>query len=120
VIELPTIHTIISVLDNRYAISSIRVPDKTRNMKMIGNRNINVNGRMIIGLDIFLLIYIFINMRIMAEVINIADHMPKMYLTESTIGDLIRCPSSRKPKKKNVINKKDHVISPTFQICRFL
>ena len=56
----------------------------------------------------------------MAEVKNIADHMPKMYLTDSKNGDLVRCPSSRTPKNKNVINKKDHTNSPTFQICRFL
>ena len=114
------IHTIFSVLDIIYLISSVLVPEKMRNMKMIGNRNINAKGRMIIGLDIVFLIYSFIKMKIMAEVINIADHMPKMYLTESKIGELVRCPSSRIPKKKKVINKKAHVNSPTFQICRFL
>lgn len=87
---------------------------------MIGNRNINAKGRMIIGLVNVFLIYSFINMKIMAEVINIADHMPKMYLIVSRTGDLFRCPSSRIPKKKNVINRKAHVNSPTFQICRFL
>jgi len=56
----------------------------------------------------------------MAEVINIADQIPKMYLKDSKIGNWVRCPSSRTPKKKNVINKKAQVISPTFQICRFL
>src|SRR5665811_1235503 len=91
-----------------------------RNMKMIGNRNINAKGRIIIGLEIVFLIYSFINMKIMAEVINIADHVPKMYLTESKNGDLVRCPSSRTPKKKNVINKKDHTNSPTFHIFRCL
>jgi hypothetical protein len=120
VIELPTIHTIFSVYDIIYLISSVLVPEKMRNMKMIGNKNINIKGTMIIGLEIVFLIYSFIKMRIMAEVINIADHMPKMYLTESKIGNLVRCPSSRTPKKKNVINKKDHVNSPTFHICRFL
>jgi hypothetical protein len=89
-------------------------------MKMTGHRNINTNGRMIIGLGIVFLIYSFINIKIMAEVINIADHMPKMYLTESKTGDLLKCPSSRTPKKKKVINKKDQVNSPTFQIFRVL
>jgi hypothetical protein len=120
VIELPIIHTIFSVLDIIYLISSVLVPEKMRNMKMIGNRIINAKGRMIIGLEIFFLLYRFINMKTMAEVINIADHIPKMYLTQSKIGDLVRCPSSRKPKKKKVINKKAHTNSPTFQICRFL
>jgi len=120
VIELPTIHTIFSMLDMIYLISSILAPDKMKNIKMIGNRNINVKGRIIIGLDIVFLIFICIKRMTMAEVINIADHIPKMYLTESKIGDLVMCPSSRTPKKKKVINKKDHVNSPTFQICRFL
>ena len=91
-----------------------------RNMKIIGNRNINAKGRMIIALEIVFLRYSLINMKIMAEVRNIADHMPKMYLTESMIGDLVRCPSSRIPKNKNAINKKAHTNLPTFQICRYL
>jgi hypothetical protein len=120
VIELPMIHKIFSVLDIIYLISSVPAPEKMRTMKMTGNRNINAKGRMIIGLEIVFLIYNFINMKVMAEVINIADHMPKMYLTESKNGDFVRCPSSRIPKKKKVINKQAHANSPTFQIFRFL
>jgi hypothetical protein len=101
-------------------MSSVFVPEKMKYMKMIGNRNINAKGRIIIGLEIVFLIYSFINMKIMAEVINIADHMPKMYLTDPMVGELVRCPSSRTPKKKNVIIKQSHTNSPTFQICRFL
>jgi hypothetical protein len=56
---------------------------------------------------------------IMAEVMNIADPMPKMYLTESKINDLFKCPSSRRPKNKKVINKQAHANSPTFHIRRF-
>jgi|GEM_PF-4350894 len=59
-------------------------------------------------------------MKIMAKVINIADQMPKIYLTDPKVGELVRCPSSRKPKKKKVINKQAHTNPPTFQICRFL
>lgn len=120
VIELPMIHTIFSVFDIIYLISSILVPEKMLYIKMIGNRNINVKGRIIIDLEIVFLIYSLINMKIMAKVIKIADHIPKIYLTESRIGDLVRCPSSRIPKKKKVINKKVHGNSPIFQICRFL
>lgn len=59
-------------------------------------------------------------MSINADVMNIAEHMPKIYLIESNKDDLVKCPNSRIPKNKNVKNRYVHGISPTFQIRRFL
>ncbi|MFZ3384673.1 MAG: hypothetical protein WA144_12175 [Candidatus Methanoperedens sp.] len=59
-------------------------------------------------------------MKINADVRNIADHMPKIYLIDSKKGVLVKCPISRSPKNKNVRNRNVHGVSPTFQIRRFL
>ncbi|NJD52465.1 MAG: hypothetical protein FIB07_06300 [Candidatus Methanoperedens sp.] len=59
-------------------------------------------------------------MSINADVRNIAELMPKIYLIESKTGDLVKCPNSRIPKNKKERNIYVHGISPTFQIRRFL
>jgi len=74
-------------------------------MKKIGNMRARTNGIKLTFFDIVFRLYSFIYINIKADVMKIAENMPKTYLIDPTTGDLSRCPNSRIPKNKNVINR---------------